>query len=156
MTTLTFDGRGNLFPYETTDCNYERMAELFAHSAIRRSLFNHYATYSEELLGVVSAPFEQLIGGRFVTQKIDPNDVGVANLIALDDPDDEQIQAIIPFMTLGGSLESFSVDGHLIPVYSPDDERYTNPIGRIEYFQKWFGFDRNDFPRGIIRIQQTT
>ncbi len=67
-------------------------------------------------------------------------------------PYDDQIEAIMRFLTVGGSLEVYRVDGHLIPVYEQTDERYATTMARISYFRKWFGQDRNGNPKGILRL----
>lgn len=151
---MNFDDQGNLFPYEIISTTPTQMAESLTDSAKRRELFNLFTAYSRDLQFVLNSPFDQLVGGSFVSRLPEPNDIDVANLIALPDPDDDLIEAIMPFLLIGGSMDTYQIDGHLIPVYAPDDERYANTIARIAYFRRWFGFDRHDFPRGILIIQR--
>ena len=149
---MIFDNQGNLFPYELVRSDIPLIAEHLGGTNRRNRLLTLFTQYVGELSGTLNCSFEQLVGGSFVNCKAQPNDIDVANLIVLPDPDDTLIESIMPFLTLGGSLETFSVDGHLIPVYQESDERYTNTVARIAYFRKWFGIDRNDQPRGILHL----
>ncbi|MCY7360013.1 MAG: hypothetical protein LH609_21690 [Rudanella sp.] len=149
---MTFDDQGNLFPYELLRSDISSIAEHLGGTSTRNRLLTLFSQYVNELSDTLNCSFEQLVGGSFVNCKAQPNDIDVANLVALPDPEDEVIDAIMPFLTLGGSLETFSVDGHLIPVYDKSDERYANTVARIAYFRKWFGIDRNDQPRGILHL----
>ena len=149
---MTFDDKGNLFPYELLRSDITSIAEHLSGNSRRNRLLTLFSQYVNELSTTLACSFEQLVGGSFVNCKAQPNDIDVANLIILPDPDDELIEAIMPFLTLGGSLETFRVDGHLIPVYHKSDERYANTVARIAYFRKWFGADRNDQPRGILHL----
>ena len=53
---------------------------------------------------------------------------------------------------MGDSIESYGIDGHLIPVYESDDERFENTKLRLRYFSDWFGSDRNSNRKGFIEI----
>lgn len=54
------------------------------------------------------------------------------------------------FLNIGESLENYGVDGHLIPVYLPGDERFENTLLRLKYFREWFGHDREGNRKGFI------
>ncbi len=65
---LTFDERGNLFPYEILSSTPTQMAESLTDSAKRHALFNSFTAYSHDLQVVLDAPFNQLIGGSFMSR----------------------------------------------------------------------------------------
>jgi hypothetical protein len=154
MSELEFDSRGNLVPYELIDCNLQTIRRSLAFDSKRRSvLIENFEKYCIDLSEVVREEFSQLIGGSFVSIKFEPNDIDVANLIRLYDPDDEQIESLMVFLTLGGSLEIYQVDGHLIPVYDEQDERYTNTLARIAYFRRWFGQGRDGNLKSILHLR---
>ena len=152
---MKFDNLGNLTPYDVLDTTLLQMRVSLVdalQSLYRQDLFDSFCVYCDRLKIIQRANYQQLVGGSFVGKTPQPADLDVANLIQFNDPDDAQIESLMPFLTLGGSLETNQVDGHLIPVYAPDDERYTNTLARIAYFRNWFGQDRTGHPRGILRL----
>jgi hypothetical protein len=61
----------------------------------------------------------------------------------------------LPYLTVGGSIETYQIDAHLIPIYEQHDPRFENTALRINYFKRWFGHDRNEHPKGFIEIYET-
>ncbi len=150
---MQFDEHGNLTPYEPipvkqTEIQNE-LVRSFPLSMTRDNLFDSFVRYNEELGAALKNEFRQWVDGSFVTIKQNPADVDIANFIA-NDRFDVNADALMPFFTVGGSLETWSVDAHLIPVYSESDERYENTLARIRYFRKWFGRDKMNRPKGFL------
>ena len=110
--------------------------------------------YQKAIFSAIGQPFRQWINGSFVTQKQNPNDIDLANLIPYDDSLDARIEQLLPYFTVGGSVEIYQIDAHLIPVYPEFDPRFENTKLRMNYFERWFGQDRNENPKGFIEINE--
>lgn len=155
---VTFDTFGNLCPHDVISCDLNKCQKVFVYafpdSNTRPLLFESYIAYRKAIFSVIGYAFKQWINGSFVTQKQNPNDVDLANLIPYNDSLDAQIEQILPYFTVGGSIETYQIDAHLIPVYQKSDPRFENTELRISYFKRWFGHDRNDNPKGFIEINE--
>ena len=117
--SLYFDNHGNLFPYQRNRLNISDCAGLFVrnfpNSQTRKGLFDNLSMYRFDIFRELNQFFTQWINGSFATQKLNPNDIDVANLITYSDTLDSTIEIILPFFTVGGSLETYQIDAHLIP-----------------------------------------
>jgi len=155
---VTFDNFGNLYPHNIISCNLKKCNELFVYefpnSNTRLALFESYIAYRKAIFSVVGQPFKQWVNGSFITQKQNPNDIDLANLIPYNDELDARIEQILPYFTVGGSIEIYQIDAHLIPIYSESDLRFENTQLRMDYFKRWFGQDRNENPKGFIEINE--
>ena len=59
----------------------------------------------------------------------------------------------MPYLLIGGSQDTYYVDGHLIAVYPITDERYKAiTLPSMAYWQDFLMKDRQDNPRGIIEL----
>ncbi|QDK83519.1 hypothetical protein EXU85_34930 [Spirosoma sp. KCTC 42546] len=95
----------------------------------------------------------QWLGGSFISAKINPNDIDCVNLIVFNESLEESIDSLIPYLLIGGSRDTYYVDGHLIAIYPPTDERYEAiTLPSINYWQAFLMKDRQDNPRGIIEL----
>lgn len=158
MMSLYFDSLGNLFPYQRSECKINDCVNLlvnnFPASQTRQILFDNLLKYRAAIFSELNQTFAQWLNGSFTTQKLNPNDIDLANLIPYNDALDATIESLLPFFTVGGSLETYQVDAHLIPIYSETDPRFENTKLRLAYFEHWFGHDRNDNPKGFIEINE--
>jgi len=74
-------------------------------------------------------------------------------LIEFDEELDHNVESILPYLLIGGSRDSYRVDGHLIAVYPITDERYELiTVPSMAYWQTFFMNDRQDNPRGFIEL----
>ena len=156
--SLYFDDHGNLFPYQKSKLKINDCLDLFVSdfpaSQTRQTLFDNLLRYRSAIFSELNQNFKQWINGSFTTQKLNPNDIDLANLIPYSDALDSKIETILPYFTVGGSLEMYQMDAHLIPVYDETDPRFENTKLRLAYFEHWFGHDRNDRPKGFIEINE--
>ncbi|WP_439585576.1 DUF6932 family protein [Dyadobacter bucti] len=154
-----FDSNGNLAPFEKLSFELSAVRDFFVtafpSSSTRQQLFNGLNRYRGDIAREIDGILSQWIGGSFVTQKLDPADIDIANLIQYDIKSEFEIEKLMPFLTIGGSAEKYGVDAHLIPVYPLGDERYENTLLRLKYFNEWFGHDRNGNPKGFIEIKES-
>ncbi|MFN8355202.1 MAG: hypothetical protein U0Y10_12180 [Spirosomataceae bacterium] len=109
--------------------------------------------YNQGLLSVVN-PFTYWIDGSFVTNKTEPEDIDLALLIE-NGAIDKEIDYLLPFLTVGGSLDEYHIDAHVIPIYPENDSRYENTLLRLNYFREWFSQDRLNNPKGFLEIFST-
>ena len=155
---LDFDDRGNITPYQTVELNlgdcYGAFVQNFVLSLTRRDLYENLVQYRLDVFESVGATFPQWLDGSFVTQKSDPEDIDLVNLIPFDTTLDHKIESLLPYFTVGGSLEKYKIDAHLIPVYPKSDPRAENMELRKTYFKRWFGHDREGHPKGFITITE--
>ena len=153
---ISFDERGNIYPYQKVELAIDSCFDAFVSniplSRTRGVLFDNLLRYRAELFQKANCSFLQWLNGSFVTQKLNPNDIDLANLIPYDDDIEQQIETLMPYFSLGGSLEKYQIDAHLIPVYPENDIRFENTKLRLAYFEKWFGHDRAYHSKGFIEI----
>lgn len=154
---VNFDSNGNLSPYDKLEFNLIKLKETFVNdfpsSSTRQQLFEGLNRYRDELFNEINLKIIQWLGGSFITKKLDPLDIDLANLIPFNDKMDLNIERLIPFMTVGGSVDIYGIDGYLIPIYMSGDERFENTQLRLKYFSDWFGHDRNDNQKGFVEIK---
>ena len=155
---VDFDSNGNLIPYDKLKFDLEILKQTFVNdfpsSSTRQQLFEGLNRYRNEFFEEVNSNFIQWIGGSFVTKKLDPLDIDLANLIPFNEKMDLDIERLIPFLTVGGSVDVYGIDGYLIPIYESGDERFENTQLRLKYFNDWFGHDRNDNQKGFVEIKE--
>lgn len=155
MAILGFDERGNLTPYEKVELDirhcFEGFVEEFAESDTRQELYDNLVQYRLDLFEVVGVS-AQWLNGSFVTLKTDPKDIDLVNLIPFDAGLDHTIERLLPYFTVGGSVEEYRIDAHLIPLYPEDDLRFENTKLRKAYFERWFGYDREGHPKDLLKL----
>jgi hypothetical protein len=153
---LQFDNNGNLTPPQIFLITLSLLEEHFVNrigGEKRKELFRHYTRYIKDFHGVLSDNFVQWIGGSFISIKSQPNDIDIVNLIKFDDTTELLIEGILPFLLIGGSKDTYLVDGHLLAIYPENDERYhliTEPVRN--YWSNWLGKDRKNNLRGFVEL----
>ncbi len=110
----------------------------FPDSNTRPLLFESYIAYRKAIFGTICQPY----------------DIELANLIHYDDSLDAQIEQLLPYLTVGRSIETYQIDAHLIPIHHKYNLRLKNAELRISYFKRWFDHDRNEHPKGFIEINE--
>lgn len=158
MTVLQFDERGHITPYQRATLDFDQcfevFVEAFTESGTRRALFQNLVQYRLDLFEATGTLFPQWLNGSFVTRKTHPEDIDLVNLIPFNDSLDSTIEGLMPYFTVGGSVEAYRIDAHLIPVYPENDPRFENTKLRRAYFERWFGHDRDSHPKGFIEISE--
>ena len=154
---ISFDTNGNLVPYDCIKLTLHEVkahfVDAFSESTLRSILFNSFINYVDDLHESINQAIQQWLGGSFISMKVNPNDVDCVNLISFDKWLDQNVELLIPYLLIGGSRDTYSVDGHLIAIYPPTDERYEAiTIPFITYWQNFLMNDRHNNPRGIVEI----
>lgn len=121
----------------------------FKESQTRKRNFEGFNYWLAELLNIC-VPNEIWIDGSFVTNKINPNDIDIVAFIEYQDYC-ENVERINSLKKIGNN--NFC-DTYI--AFSPND---TNPynskfINNRNYWRGQFGFDREDNPKGMIKISK--
>lgn len=167
---LGFDDNGNLEPHEKNvidvETFYSFLVDKFPDSFTRKDIFLGYAKYIEDLfltLGMDS--FIQYVSGSFITNKQDPADIDVLNIINVNclysagkEKRKEIFQKLFTRHEIGDkvftgkSKEIYKVDAYLIPLFAKEDERYkSETLKRIILWQR-LSLTRKNQPSGYLKI----
>ena len=154
---ISFDQNGNLIPYTCIRLKPTEIAKYFVadfpESKTRPVLYNHFLHYATDLSHVLNQAVHQWLGGSFISTKLDPNDIDCVNLIVFNERLEQNVDSLIPYLLIGGSSDTYHVDGHLIAVYPSTDERYEAiTLPSITYWQRFLMNDRQNNPRGIVEL----
>ncbi|GAB2599365.1 DUF6932 family protein [Spirosoma areae] len=154
---ISYDQNGNVTPYKRIRLTLPEVDSYFVtafpESTKRPVLYNYFKNYIDELKQLIARPVQQWLGGSFISNKLDPNDIDCVNLIVFNENLELTIDILMPYLLLGGSRDTYQVDGHLIAVYPTTDERYEAiTLPSMAYWQGFLMKDRQDNPRGIVEL----
>jgi hypothetical protein len=133
-----------LHDFEMSDIG-NHFLQRFPNSRTRRPLIEGLNAFVAYLLDV-GAPIELWIDGSFTTHKTDPNDIDLvifspASIInSLPQEKQQLFQALIDRPTV---KHNFGCDVLFCPA---EDQNMRS------YWRGWYGFDRNEQPKGIARV----
>ncbi len=155
MTEIRFDDKGNIYPYEIIELEFKSFQDKFVigfgGSSTRQNIYEKYLVYIADFYKEIVTRWLQWVNCSFTTNKIDPNDIDLVNLIAAEIFAVKNME-IAKFLTKYGSKDLYNVDGYCIPVYKENDERYELTKEYMKYWKKWFGYDRSKNPKGVIQL----
>lgn len=155
MIEIGFDEKGNIFPYQFIDLELtifqEKFVISFEDSSTRKNIYENYLIYITDFHKEIVDTWLQWIDGSFTTNKKDPRDIDLVNLIGAYAFSLKSAE-LIKFLTKYGSKDKYNVDGYCVPVYPSDDERYELTYKYMKYWEKWFGHDRSNNPKGVIQL----
>ena len=132
----------------------EGLVAPFTDSTTRKKIFDGYVTLVELLKGV-QITAEQWLDGSFCTDKVDPGDLDMVSLIdkdTLDNLSPQMQQSIEPIFLGKNTKQQYCCDSYLLVTLPPTHPDYNKYIAMRKYWLGQFGFDRNDVPKGILRI----
>ena len=152
---MTFETNGVL-PAGFHDYTYDEFCKTFVEdfptSQRRRMIAEALLEFSREVFAI-GVPCEFWIDGSYATAKVNPNDADIILFF--------QYQHMVQLQPLWQSFRqkySGVLDIYFWYAKSPENERLLNPadynqiINQRNYWRGQFGFDREDRPKGIIRI----
>lgn len=152
---VTFATNGVLSP-GFHNCTYDEfyvaLVDSFPTSQSRKPIAEALLTFSKEVFAI-GVPYEFWIDGSYVTTKINPNDADVILFFQY-----QHMNAISPLWTIFRQQYSGILDIYFDYATSPENKRLLNPVvygqivNRRNYWRGQFGFDREDKPKGIVRI----
>jgi hypothetical protein len=156
MSSLSFDRYGNLVPYEISIIRFETFRQFFVkqfeHSIARGVLYELYLEFVKDFGAEFTPEFVHWIGGSFVTQKLNPNDIDVVTLVEVSETFDINAPNVKKFTTKGYSKENYAVDSYMIPVYDTQDIKYFITQEAVIYWKNWLSHDREYRKKGFIQL----
>jgi len=125
---------------------HELCCEQFASATTRRHIWSRFLVFLK-LLMETRGEFEVWVDGSFTTQKPDPGDVDV---VVFFDP--VWLQGQPPPFTM--AFERFAKAIKENQIRYSTDARFcpSNDMNMRSYWRGWYGFDREETPKGIIRL----
>lgn len=149
-----FNDKGLLNP-GFSEYKLEEVEKIFVKSCLesqtRKNIYNGFLIWLRQLLDIC-LPNEIWIDGSFATNKINPNDVDLVYFIEIEDYMKNKTN-IDQLRQLG--LQN-NCDTYI--AFSPNsllpDELNVEFINKRNYWRGQFGFDREDNPKGIIKINK--
>ncbi len=157
---LTFDIRGNLKPYQKTDLSLNDFKENFVDSfdeySTGHEIFSNYKQYLQEFKKEITPNFKQLINGSFVTNRINPKDIDLVNIVDYEIASKKYDILREKFLNRQ-SLRHFKIDAYLIRIYPQDHKEYSKTVSDLLYWEHWFGNTKKNrakkrFPKGFIEL----
>lgn len=152
---MNFEASGLLAP-GFHDCSfnefYETFVAGFSTSQTRTIISDSLVAFSAEIFQF-GIPYEFWVDGSYATTKVNPNDADIILFLQYRD-------YIILSPMLGAFRQKYRglLDIYFACAVSPENEKALSPkdygivINHRNYWRGQFGFDRQDNPKGIIRI----
>ena len=138
------------------DCLYSdfwvTFVDGFPTSQMRRTIADAILDFSEELFSLAE-PYEFWIDGSYATSKVNPNDADIVIFLQYNDYVNHYNRLEILQRKYCNTL-----DFYYAPAVSKENEKLLNPvdyqdvINNRNYWRGQFGYDREDRPKGIIRV----
>ena len=157
---LNFDIRCHLKPYEKVVLEFSEFKAFFVdpfdEDSSRHKLFRSYELYTQDLAEKITPNFTQWINGSFVTNKKNPRDIDLVNLI--DYRIVEQKDALIRKAFIRDAVyERYGIDAYLLVLYPEDHKLHSWTQSDLLYWQDWFTKSKMDkrrkrYPKGYVAI----
>lgn len=151
---MNFDENGNPTPYglfPMSKMDFEQDFSSYPDASHRKNLIRQYNLYLVRVSSLNSSIWKQLIGGSFTTQKVHPHDIDLVNIVS-----EIAFQNVSDDMETHGkttnSKNVFGIDAYFMPLLSPADPRFMLVKKQYDYWVNWFGHDRKNNPKALIRI----
>jgi len=153
---VEFDKNGNPQPPGIINIEFAEFKLVFVdnfnNSETRKIIFSNYENYISDFRNKITLQFEHWVNGSYTTQKVNPNDIDLVNIVSISDDLNSKQNEIRSFLTLGGSKDRYMVDGYFIPVYDKNDPRYQITEQWLNHWADFFGHDRLRRPKTLFEI----
>jgi hypothetical protein len=130
------------------------LVNAFPTSTRRRPLFESWKAVREAIRRVVAVETEWL-DGSYVTRKLDPDDIDMVTHIdggALDALDPADKALLRGLVSDKASQHLHGCDSYWCAVYPPTHPQHAVYRQAFDYWDKWFGQDRNGQPKGYVEV----
>ncbi|MFN0033977.1 MAG: DUF6932 family protein [Saprospiraceae bacterium] len=153
-----FDEHGHLMPYSVVELTLPEFEAIFvdglADQGHRRTLFEDYLRFVEEVKTAFDAPFYQWLAGSFITTKELPGDIDTVTFLPYDVVV-KNAEQVNHFKSFGQDI--YRVDANFSPVCKWNHRFYESAqMWETEYYDL-YSRSRPDenfirHPKGIIKI----
>ena len=151
-----FDERGYLQPYaiikiDSIEELEREFVSNFQLSSTRRYLFTGLLTYLNDF-GVTlekiryEGEWRVWLNGSFTTQKVNPNDIDLLNLVTDSPVFYQNIELFRPLFGYNAT-RTYAVDSYFLLQNSSDET-----LKLLTYWKNQFGKDREGYPKGIVEL----
>lgn len=151
-----FDILGYLQPYGLVDLTFEDFEQYFVAaypaSHTRSIIFEKYKRYLSDFQRLVSINFVHWIGGSFVTDIQNPNDIDFITLVTYRVVTTKNHIIKEQFEGEKG-YNTYDVDAYFIRTYPYGHDKYWIYEKDLVIWQNDFGTDRNNIPKGMVQIK---
>lgn len=157
---LKFDIRGNLRPYERIEVTLNEFKENFVgpfeKTSSRHEIFENYIRYVEEFKKEITPKFKQWIDGSFVTNKVNPRDIDIVNIVDYEIAKENYDLLREKFLNKD-SLKAYKIDAYIVRVFPAGHRDYSKTVSDLLYWEHWFGKSKKNrakkrFPKGFIEL----
>jgi len=158
---FSFDIRGYLDPVGKNSTDLESFKENLVDgidgSKTRQKLYEGYVSYNEALKALLgNQRYSQWIDGSFVSNKINPRDIDLVNLIDHELVDNFE-QELKQFINKVGK-ETYGVDGYIVRIYPEGHPKYIRTQSDLVYWENWFSRSKINrrkqrFPKGFLELK---
>ncbi|MFA9370116.1 MAG: hypothetical protein ACERIH_00190 [Labilibaculum antarcticum] len=157
MSEILFDEHGNPQPEGIRPIPFKDFKTAFVDdfetSETRPRIFDGYESYVYDFKTNISPSFQHWMNGSYTTNKENPNDIDLVNIVPFSDDLNLKGTALMAFITKGTSKENYMVDGYLVPVYPDDDPRAEFTKNQLAYWEDFFGSDRNGRTKTLFELK---
>jgi len=157
---LKFDIRGNLSPYKKVEISIdefqENYVEPFDSNSSRKIIFEDYKIYLDDFQSEISLNFKQWINGSFVTNRDNPRDIDLVNLVDFEIVE-EKYDLIKSKFINREALNKYKIDAYLVRIYPKGHKDHFKTISDLLYWEHWFGHTKKNrakkrFKKGFIEL----
>ena len=158
---FSFDIRGYLEPYGKNNSDLEslknNLVDGIANSESRQKLYEGYLKYNEDLKALLGDQrYTQWIDGSFVSNKINPKDIDLVNLI--DHKLVEQYEHELGRFIMLEGKKIYGVDGYIVTIYPEGHPKYVLTQSDLVYWESWFSKSRKNVkkqrhPKGFLELE---
>ncbi len=153
---INFDKYGNPQPSGVREFSMEELKTVFVNgfpnSKTRTPIYEGFENYNRDFKNQIYDNFVQWLNGSFTTSKENPNDIDLVNMVEFSDELNTKQAILGNFLTVGGSKDTYLVDGYFVPIYKKDDPRYMVTEQHLSYWADWFGHDREKRPKTLFEV----
>ena len=157
---LKFDIRGNLTPYEKVELNIDEFQENYINAfdlnSSRNKIFENYSNYIQDFQNEISPNFKQWINGSFVTNRSNPKDIDLVNLVDFEIVE-EKYDLIKSKFINKKALKNYKIDAYLVRIYPKGHKDHFKTVSDLLYWEHWFGHTKKNrakqrFKKGFIEV----
>ncbi len=158
---FSFDIRGYLKPYGKNKITLQELETEFVapfdETSTRHQLYTGYVHYNKNLKALLkNQAYTQWIDGSFITNKINPKDIDLVNLI--DHELIVQYEKELKEFLNERSKENYGIDGYVIRIYPKRHEKYIRTQSDLLYWEHWFSQSRKNrkkqrFSKGFVELE---